>query len=391
MQEFINRGLASTIKQAAGWYPIVSLAGPRQSGKSTLAKHAFPDYAYVNLEDPQLRAAALEDPISFIRNRPEHLIIDEVQYAPDLFSMIQVASDERGSTGQYVLTGSQGFLLMRNVSQSLAGRVGLATLLPFSYQELHNSTKGECGIEEFAFAGGYPRIYSSDIPPTVFYPNYVDTYIERDVSNLLDVRNKASFRKMLEICALNVGSLLNYSSLSNDAGISSSTVKSWLSVLESSYIVFMLHPFHSNARKRLTKSPKVYFYDTGLLCHLLHIGTVEQLVEHEMFGAIFENLVVVETMKRHLNNGVRPELYFYRDDSKREIDLLDFTDASNKRAVEIKSSRTYHSKYATQLNSVGDELGIDTDKRFVVARVEGSYQTERCHVVTARDWFLNAI
>lgn len=388
MQDYIPRTLEPKLRQAAGWYPVVSLAGPRQSGKSTLAKHAFPDYDYVNLEDPQIRAAALEDPVSFIRNRPDHLIIDEAQYAPDLFSMIQAVSDERDSVGQYVLTGSQGFLMMASISQSLAGRVGLSTLLPLSYKELQKPLQHEYDVDEFAFVGGYPRLHAKSIPPTAYFPNYIETYAERDVAEIVEVRNKASFRKFLEICALNVGSLLNYSSLARDAGVAPATARSWVSILESSYLVFTLQPYHSNARKRLTKSPKVFFYDTGLLCNLLHITSIEQLINHEMFGAVFENLIITETMKSHLNNATRPELYFYRDDSKREIDLLDFTDPSNRRAIEIKSSRTYHGKYARHLNGVCDELGITQENRFVVARVEESYRAKECQVVTARDWLL---
>lgn len=388
MQDYIPRTLESKLQQAATWYPVVSLAGPRQSGKSTLAKHAFPDYDYVNLEDPQIRAAALEDPVSFIRNRPSHLIIDEAQYAPELFSMIQVVSDERGSAGQYILTGSQSFLMMESISQSLAGRVGLSTLLPLSYEELQKTMQYEYEVDEFTFVGGYPRLYATDMPPVVYFANYIETYVERDVGDIVDVRNKASFRKLLEMCALNVGSLLNYSSLARDTGVAAATARSWLSILESSYLIFTLQPYHSNARKRLAKSPKVFFYDTGLLCNLLHITSIEQLVNHEMFGAVFENLIIAETMKRHLNNATRPELFFYRDDSKREIDLLDFTDPSNRCAVEIKSSRTYHGKYAKHLNSVCDGLGIAQDNRFVVARVEESYRAKECQVITARDWLL---
>lgn len=226
MQGFIHRALEPKLKQAAGWYPVVSLTGPRQSGKSTLAKHAFPDYSYVTLEDPQIRAAAIEDPVSFIRNRPERLIIDEAQYAPGLFSMIQVVSDERGSAGQYVLTGSQSFLLMESISQSLAGRIGLTTLLPLSYQELQDSMQGNYAVDDFTFMGGYPRLHSADIPPAAYFPSYVETYIERDVAGLLDVRNKTSFRRLLEMCALNTGALLNYSSLANDADVAPKTAKS---------------------------------------------------------------------------------------------------------------------------------------------------------------------
>lgn len=386
MSGFVARSLGAQLGKMAEWFPVVSLTGPRQSGKSTLVKHAFPDYSYVTLEDPQIRRAALEDPVSFIRNRSERLIIDEAQYAPNLFSMIQVVSDERGTSGQYVLTGSQNFLMMKSIGQSLAGRVGLLKLLPFSFLELKDWRGERVDVDEFIIKGGYPRLHATGMPPAVYFPSYIDTYIERDVAGLLDVRNKTAFHTMLAICAQCVSNLQNASTLSKDVGVSAATIKSWLSVLESSYLVFTLRPYHSNGKKRLTKSPKLFFYDTGLLCYLLGIESVEQLVESPHFGAIFENLVVAETMKRHLNKGVRPELYFYRDDSKREIDLLDFTDSSRPRAIEIKSSCTYHDKYARHLQSVCDEIGIGREGRCVVARVESSFETEACSVVAVQDW-----
>lgn len=385
MNGFVARSLGAQLGKMAEWFPVVSLTGPRQSGKSTLVKHAFPDYSYVTLEDPQIRRAALEDPVSFIRNRSERLIIDEAQYAPSLFSMIQVVSDERGTTGQYVLTGSQNFLMMKSIGQSLAGRVGLLKLLPFSFSELQDWQGEHLDVDEFILKGGYPRLHATGMPSAVYFPSYIDTYVERDVAGLLDVRNKSAFHKLLAICAHNVSNLQNVSTLSKDVGATAATVKSWLSVLESSYLVFALQPYHSNGKKRLTKSPKLFFYDTGLLCYLLGIESVEQLVESPHFGAVFENLVIAEIMKRHLNEGVRPELYFYRDDSKREIDLLDFTNSSHPRAVEIKSSRTYHDKYARHLQTVCDEIGIGREGRCVVARVESSFETEACSVVAAQD------
>lgn len=391
MSQFIPRTLDSHLRQLAEWFPVVSLTGPRQSGKSTLAKRSFPDFSYVTLEDPQTRAAALDDPVSFIRNRPDRLIIDEAQYAPDLFSMVQVVSDERGRAGQYVLTGSQNFLLMKSIGQSLAGRVGVAKLLPLAFRELVDAgfagaTRGDA--DSFAVKGGYPRLYSGGIPPEAYFPSYVDTYVERDVVGLLDVRQKAEFHRMLMVCAQNAGNLLNLTALARETGVSLPTVKSWLSILESSYLVFLLRPYHTNARKRLTKAPKLYFHDTGLLCHLLRIGGVDQLVEHPAFGAVFENLVVAETQKRHLNEGKQPDLCFYRDDSKREIDLLDLTDSTNVQAIEVKSSRTYHDKYARQMNSVCSELGIDSAHRCVVARVESSYNAKDCTVMSAEDWLM---
>lgn len=385
MDSYFDRSLEAQLKQMAGWFPVVSLTGPRQSGKSTLAKHAFPSYSYVTLEDPQIRRAALEDPVSFIRNRGERLIIDEAQYAPELFSMIQVASDERGNPGQYVLTGSQNFLMMQSIGQSLAGRVGILKLMPLSFEEVG----GACAsADEFTLRGGYPRLHVTGMPPSVYFPSYINTYVERDVTGYLDVRNKTAFHKLLAICAHNVGALLNVAALSRDVGVSAPTIRSWLSILESSYLAFTLQPYYANERKRLTKSPKIYFYDTGLLCHLLGIDSVQQLVESPYFGAVFENLVISECLKGRLNVGEQPALYFYRDDSKREIDLLDLTDRAHPQAIEIKSSRTYHDKYARHLTAVCDELGIGRENRFVVARVESTFETGACQVVSAEDWLV---
>lgn len=387
MPDYIPRDLTNTLTSTAEWYPIVSLTGPRQSGKSTLLKHAFPHYKYINLENPQLRASAREDPISFIKNHSINLIIDEAQYAPALFSVIQEVSDQRNTPGQYILSGSQNFLLMHNIQQSLAGRVGILKLLPFSYGELKHA-KIEPPIEDFILKGGYPRTYTTRIPPHRYYSDYLQTYVERDVADLLDIRNKPAFRQLLIICAQQAGCLLNITSLARAVGVSAITIKSWLTILESSYLIFMLRPFHANIKKRLTKTPKLYFHDTGLLCALLRINSVEALERSPLLGQVFENLIVSSTVKKHLNQGKVPDLYFYRDDSKREIDLLDFTDASQPIAVEIKASRTYQAKYAHHLKAVGDELGISN--KVVIARVEGSYNASSCRIESAQNWLFES-
>ncbi len=384
METYVERALTPHLQQLATWFPIVAISGPRQSGKSTLAQIAFPNHYYVNLEDPQTRATALEDPVSFIKNLPSKLIIDEAQYAPELFSVIQVECDKRNECGQYILTGSQNFSMVKRIQQSLAGRVGIARLLPFSRAELANSTP--VSIEEFMHKGGYPRLHAHNIPPQVYYPNYLQTYIERDVAGFLDVRNKNAYRKLLGLTAQSTGKLVNYTTLANEADVSILTVKSWLNLLEQSYLLFTLPAFHKNMRKRLTKAPKLYFYDTGLLCHLLGINSVEQLESHPQLGAIYENFIIAETIKRHLNGAREPELYFYRDDSKREIDLLDFTENKNGWAAELKASRMFHSKYATTMRRVCDEIGIAPENRNVIARVETSYLAGVCKVIAANDW-----
>lgn len=381
----IPRLLADQTRQLAQWFPVVSVTGPRQSGKSTLVRDVFPDYEYVNLEDGQTRRLATDDPVGFIANHPKHLIIDEAQYAPELFSQIQVAVDESGGTEQYVLSGSQNFLLLKRIGQSLAGRVGLAKLLPLSFTE---ASKAGTNLDSDAFmlSGGYPRLITSAMPRDMFFDNYIDTYVQRDVSDYLDVRNLTEFRKFLELCALSSGNLVNYSNLADDARINRVTIKAWMSILESSYITFELAPYYANVRKRLTKTPKFYFHDTGLLCHLLGINSLEELLLDDRLGAVFENLIVAETMKRHLNAGRRPRLFFYRDDSKREVDLVDATDRNRTELIEIKSGQTYHSRFAAHLNAVGDELGIPPFQRYVVARVADSYVSHGINVVSAADW-----
>ena len=320
----------------------------------------------------------MEDPVGFIRNRPSKLIIDEAQYAPELFSSIQAVSDERGGTGQYVISGSQNFLLLKSIKQSLAGRVGISTLLPLSYREVRLEMPG---IDDFAWIGGYPRIYDVEMPPAIFYRSYLSTYVERDAKELLDVRNLADFRKLISLCAANVGSLLNYTRLATDLGVAITTVRSWISLLETSYVLYLLQPYHGNLRKRLTKTPKVYFVDTGLLCYLLNISSVNELMTHPMRGEIFENLVVSERLKHHLNRGEEARLSFYRDEDKREIDLLDWTDASDPLAVEVKSGETYREHHVRHLRKVGDELGIAPRNRIVAYRGSQYYQVDGATVM----------
>lgn len=338
-----------------------------------MVREQFPGFTYLNLEDPTLRTLATEDPTGFIRDRGSALIIDEAQYAPELFSSLQVISDERGTPGQYVLSGSQNFLLMEKISQSLAGRVGITHLLPFSFREALTA-RPDMSIEEFMVRGGYPRLYQVDMPPEIYYQNYLRTYVERDVTQLLNVQNAEAFQKMMKLLALNAGNLINYTGLARELGVAFATVKNWVSILESSFIVFALRPFHTNSRKTLTKTPKLYFYDTGLLCHLLGLHTKTDLVSSPALGAVMENLIVAETAKCYHHQGVAPELYFYRDDSKIEVDLLDMT--HEPRAVEIKSSVTFRSRHGKNLATVGSQLDIDPAQRWVVYRGEHSQQLE---------------
>ena len=383
--DLIPRRLRGQLLRMAEWFPIVSVTGPRQSGKSTLVKDAFGDYECLNLEDPATRAAAEEDPVGFIRSHPGRLVIDEAQRVPDLFSVLQVVSDERDEVGQFVLLGSQNFLMSRRIGQSLAGRVGLATLLPLSFGEA--GAGGVCGsLDEFILRGGYPRLLRSGMPTPVFFQSYLDTYVNRDVAGELDVRNLASFRRMLGLCAQRAGGLLNVSDLASDAGVSFQTAKSWLSILQESFVIYLLPAYAANEGKRLRKSPKLYFYDTGLLCHLLDLRDEQDMRLSAHFGAIVENFVLIETLKSHLNKGEEARLFYYRDDSKREIDLIDEGAAGGGIMVEVKAGETYRDKFAGPMRSVGEELGFDRDRRVVVYRGSESFEGKTCRVLSLADY-----
>lgn len=381
----IERTLQDGLEKLASWYPVVSITGPRQSGKSTLVRATFPEYQYVNLEDPAVRAQALADPSGFIANRPGRLIIDEAQYAPELFSAIQAAADAAGKSGLYILSGSQNFLMMRTIKQSLAGRVGIAKLLPLSFQEIANgANQPNIPIADLIFRGSYPQLHATNIPTSIFYENYIDTYVTRDVTGYLAVRSESEFRLFMKLCATRVGSLLNVASLASDTGVSVPTIKNWLSLLESSYVLRQLQPYHANIGKRLTKTPKLFFYDTGLLCALLGITSPQELVNHEMYGSVFENYVISERIKAHLNALKTPSLFFYRDDSKIEVDLLDTT-ASPAVLAEIKGGQTYRPAFARHVRTVNSSLALGAEQ-VVVYGGEGLFSDGDVTVAGIREW-----
>ena len=380
----IERSIAEQVLENAGWFPIVSVTGPRQSGKSTLIREVFRDYEYVNLEDERVYNIVRAAPMDFILEHPHRLIIDEAQRVPGLFDAIQVAADESGEPGRYILSGSQNFLLAKNITQTLAGRVGVLKLMPLSYKEA--LTVEELTPDEFMLRGGYPRLYDANIPARVFYRNYVSTYVERDAAGFLGPRSLVPFQTFLGLCAQSTGNLVNASRLANDVGVARATIDSWLSILETSYVVFRLHPYHANLRKRLTKTPKLYFYDTGLLCHVLGIHTLEQLRDSEFRGAVFENLIIEETLKRHMNAGDEPRMFFYRDDSKMEVDLVDLTDPHAAELIEIKASQTYQPAFVRHLESVGCDLGVSEERRYLVMRSPKSATISGMKVWSAHDW-----
>lgn len=381
----IARDVSAVLKQYASWFPVVSVTGPRQSGKSTLVQEVFDDYAYVNLELPGERDAANADPLGYIRSHPVPLIIDEAQLAPELFNVIQVESDRLGTPGQYVLSGSQNFILKRQISQSLAGRVGMLTLLPLSFRELHAS-RAEVSFDDYLYRGGYPRLYNVDIPEEVYYANYVSTYLDRDVSGLINSASLTQFNSFLRIAASNVGQLVNVTSMASDVGVNVNTLRGWLSILEQSYIVFFLHPYHANIRKRLVKTPKLYFYDTGLLCHLLSSKSTLEMERSGTLGSVFENAVIVERYKHHLNAGRVPDLYFYRDSNGVEVDLLDMTDASAPQLYEVKSSRTFRKSFLKHLDSVGELLRVELASRSVIMRGDSTTKVSGSTIWTVADW-----
>ncbi|MCW5911560.1 MAG: ATP-binding protein [Cyclobacteriaceae bacterium] len=317
-------------------FPVLFVTGPRQSGKTTLVKTLFKQLPYVLLEVPETRRLALEDPRTFLANYPSGAILDEVQNAPELFSYLQGIVDDDRST-RFVLTGSQNFLLNERISQSLAGRAGVCSLLPLSVTEL---PQARLKADEFIFKGFYPELYSNHVPERLFYPSYIQTYLERDVRSLKNIGDLAQFSLFLKLCAGRIGQVLNVSSLANDAGISVNTAKAWLSVLEASYLVYRLQPHYKNFNKRLIKSPKLYFTDTGLACNLLGIKTAGEIQGHFAMGQLFENFVIMECYKQRLNKGIRNGLYYWKDNKGIEIDLL-IENGTEMMAIEIKAGKTF--------------------------------------------------
>jgi predicted AAA+ superfamily ATPase len=344
----ITRELGNYLRHIAGHYPVVTLTGPRQSGKTTLSRAAFPNHTYCNLEDPELRSLAFTDPRAFLKQGTADLIIDEAQYAPHLFSYIQVLADEKKRNGQFILSGSQNFLLMEKISQSLAGRAAILHLLPLSFRELSASSVTINNWEHYAFSGSYPAPLTQNTAPKDFYPFYIQSYLERDVRQLINVTDLERFRNFLVLCASRTGQQVNYSLLGNELGIDSKTTIRWLSVLETSFIIYRLPQFHKNFGKRLVKAPKLYFYDTGLVCFLLGIKSPEDVALHYAKGFLFENLVLSELCKNKLNKGERPSFYYMRDNTGHEIDLI--TESGNTlTALEIKSTGTIHPDFRKNL------------------------------------------
>jgi len=358
--KIIDRQAHAVLLQRATLYPVVTVLGPRQSGKTTLCRMAFPDKPYVNLEQPDVRDFAQQDPKAFLAQYPDGAVLDEIQNVPTLLSWLQVLTDADPRKGRFVLTGSHQLQVNAHITQSLAGRTAVLELLPLSLSELaavgDGVTLGPDDVNRTMLQGGYPRIHAQDLPPEVMLSDYFATYVERDVRQLINLRHLREFGQCVRLLAGRTGQLLNQTSLGNEVGVSSNTITQWLSLLEASFLVFSLAPWNVNIGKRLVKSPKVYFYDVGLACWLLGIKTVEQLQHHPLRGALFENLVVVEVMKSLRNQGLRDPLYFFRDSNGLEVDLL-LEHADGVQLIEIKASQTVAAPLFKNLRTVSALLG----------------------------------
>jgi predicted AAA+ superfamily ATPase len=335
----IKRSALSQAFRLAKKFPALAITGPRQSGKTTFARMLFPVKPYISLENVDIRTQALADPRAFLQRYEKGAILDEVQRVPELFSYLQQILDETKIKGLFILTGSNQFLLQENISQTLAGRIAYIELLPFDYGEIKLITKKELPLNKVLLTGGYPAIYNRKLKPDEWFSNYIRTYVDRDVRQIKNIGKISAFNKFLKLSAARSGQLLNMSNLSVEAGVDNKTVQSWLSVLQSSYVVHLLQPHHTNFNKRLVKMPKLYFYDTGLLCALLEITNVKMLELHPLRGSIFENYIINEMIKERFNNGLRSNLFFWRDNKGMEIDIIE-QEGNKLLATEIKSGMT---------------------------------------------------
>lgn len=367
MQNLIKRDIQPLLEKYAKGYPAIALLGPRQTGKTTIAKITFPNHTYISLESLNNRVFAQEDPEKFLKTHENKhgLILDEIQYVPELLSYIQTHIDAFDRPGYFILTGSQNFIVHESVSQTLAGRVAILTLLPFSVSELKKPKLLSDSLYELIVTGGYPRIYNKSLDPTTWYLNYVTTYIERDVRQITKVIDLATFDRFLKLCAGRVGQLINFSSLASDAGISHNTAKSWLSVLQASYIIHLMQPYYKNFSKRLVKSPKLYFYDTGLLCALLNITNAKQLETHYLFGGIFESFVMNELAKTKHNAGIPADFYFWRDSHGHEVDFI-IEHAGKLLAIEIKAGQTISRSFFKGLTWWNELSNNDPENSYLI-------------------------
>jgi predicted AAA+ superfamily ATPase len=359
----IHRAISEKVTYLASKFPVVSVTGPRQSGKTTLVRELFPDYMYVNLESPDFRQMARLAPRDFVRQGANGLIIDEAQYVPEMFSYIQLAADETNRPGQFILCGSQHFLLMERISQSLAGRVGLVQLLPLSLAELKQDGRPLKSALDYIYEGFFPRLYAQEISPRDFYPAYIQTYIERDARQVLNIVDLDAFQTFVRLCAGRIGNLFNQSELGGLVGIDQKTARRWFSIMQTGFQVFTLPPYFRNYDKRILKTPKLYFWDTGVACSLLGIRSVDDLQQHYARGALFENFILVELLKQFYNQGIRPNAYFWSDRGSAEVDLL-LDEGGKLFPMEIKAAQNLQPDFFKGIrlfNSVsGNDPGLAT-------------------------------
>lgn len=378
----IPRIARSTVRDLAGGYPVVAIVGPRQSGKTTLVRTAFPDRQYANLEDLETRELATSDPKGFLAAFPDGAVLDEVQRAPDLFSELQVRVDAERRQGLFVLTGSQQFNLMAGVTQSLAGRIALVPLLPFSLGELAREGRAPERLEDLLWRGLYPPVHDRGLDPRVWYGNYVQTYLERDLRQLIAIRDLSTFQRFLRMCAARSGQLLNLSGLADDCGVTHNTARAWISVLEASFLVHLLRPHHANLGKRLVKTPKLYFSDPGLAAWLLGIESADQVATHALRGGLFETWLISDLLKSRFNIGLASNLFFWRNRSGLEIDFL--ADKGERLiAVEAKSGQTISRDYFKAIDTWQELAGDKVTSSWLVY---GGSKVQQRHQVRVLSW-----
>jgi predicted AAA+ superfamily ATPase len=380
----IKRDISELLLEMSRTFPAVALMGPRQCGKTTLAKAVFPHLPYVSLEDPDVRNAAKNDPRYFLGRYGDGAIFDEIQNVPDLMSYLQGIIDANPDfMGRYVLTGSRQFALMEAMTQSLAGRIGILTLTPFSARELYGENLSDVNVDEMIVKGMYPPVHVRKVRPKLWYSSYFQTYLERDVRQILKVKDLSTFELFVRLLAGRTGQELNLNSLGVDAGVTHTTAKAWISVLEASGLVFKLPPYFKNYNKRLVSAPKLYFADTGLACWLMGIETAEQLHLNPQYGAIFETAMVCECRKRSLNAGELPQMYFWRDNSKLEIDLI-LEDRDGPHPIEIKSGMTYRSEWSKPMRRWIAATGVSAEKAKIVY---GGNMRQRDNDIEVVPWY----
>jgi uncharacterized protein len=378
----IKREAEIKLIKLAKTFRTVAVVGPRQSGKTTLCRSVFPQKPYVSLENPDILEYAITDPRGFLNQYKHGAILDEIQRAPQLFSYLQQILDETKSKGLFILTGSNNFLLQENISQTLSGRIAYLQLLPLSLEEIKAAGKLKSDYKGHILQGGYPEVITKRILVADWYAGYITTYVERDLRQLKNINNLALFVKLLRLCAGRTGQLLNLTSLSNDCGIDQKTVASWLSVLQSSYIIYLLKPYYNNFNKRIIKAPKLYFYDTGIACSLLGINAAKQLTSHAAKGSLFENMIVNEFLKKRFNMGLTDNLYYWRDKTGNEVDLL-IDQAGKLTAIELKAGETLSSDFFKGLHYFSSLIGGKVQQWLVYG---GTQLQKRSNGIWVKPW-----